>query len=95
MELTVGNIIFVTQVESHLVAGGIDLDVNAEEAMIIELLDSTHHELGATHTLCWIEWADRPVRYQRNGAVLPRTQVWVPNNIKQYKSSAITQIAKA
>tara|TARA_B100002019_G_C20792911_1_gene367473 strand:- start:165 stop:422 length:258 start_codon:yes stop_codon:yes gene_type:complete len=85
MELTAGNIIFVTQVESHLVAGS---DMNGEEAVIIELLDSTHSELGATHTLCWIEWADRPVRYQRNGAVLPRTQVWVPNTIKQYVNAA-------
>lgn len=85
MTLTPGNIIFVTQVESHLVAGA---DMNGEEAVIIDVLDSTHHELGATHTLCWIEWADRPVRYQRNGAVLPRTQVWVPNNIKQYKKAA-------
>ena len=34
MELTVGNTIFVTQVESHLVAGA---DMNGEEAVIIEL----------------------------------------------------------
>ena len=89
MELTVGNIIIVHQVESHLVTGAdITTCMNGEEAVIIELLDSTHSELGATHTLCWIEWADRPVRYQRNGAVLPRTQVWVPNNIKQHVAIA-------
>lgn len=85
MELTVGNIILVTQLESHLVAGA---DIHGEEAVIIGVLDSSHSDLAATHTLCWIEWADRPVTYQRNGAVLPRTQVWVPNNIKQYKQYA-------
>mgnify|MGYP001196248923 CR=1 FL=1 len=84
MELTPGNIIFVTQVTSGLVE---QADINGEEATIIELCDGDS-TLVATHTLCWIEWADRPVRYQRNGAVLPRTQVWVPNNIKQYIKAA-------
>jgi hypothetical protein len=82
MKLEVGQTIYVTQVESHLVVEGVN--ARAEEAVVIDVLDSSHHELGATHTLCWIEWNDRPVRYQRNGAVLPRTQVWVPNDIKKF-----------
>lgn len=85
MELTVGNIIFVEQVESTLVE---EREMNGEEAVIVGVSDSSHHELGATHTLCWIEWAERPVRYQRNGAVLPRAQVWVPNDIRQYIKAA-------
>lgn len=84
MELTPGNIIFVTQVTSGLVG---QADINGEEATIISLCDGDG-PLVATHTLCWIEWADRPVTYQRNGAVLPRTQVWVPNNTKQFIKAA-------
>jgi|13_taG_2_1085334.scaffolds.fasta_scaffold76334_3 hypothetical protein len=77
----IGNIIFVEQDTSASVVDG------CEEASIVNVLGSDHHPRGATHTLCWIEWADRPVIYQRNGAVLPRTQVWVPNSLNQYKAA--------
>lgn len=76
-----GNIIFVEQDTSASVVDG------CEEASIIDVLGSDHHPKGATHTLCWIEWVDRPVIHQRNGAVLPRTQVWVPNSLTQYKAA--------
>jgi len=74
----IGNIIFVEQDASHTVVEG------AEEASIVSVCGSDHHPLGETHVLCWIEWADRPIIHQRNGAVLPRTQVWVPRTIPQY-----------
>ena len=77
----IGNIIFVEQDTSASVVDG------CEEESIVNVLGSDHHPRGATHTLCWIEWADRPVIYQRNGAVLPRTQVWVPNSLNQYKAA--------
>ena len=74
----IGNIILVEQDTSASVIDG------CEEASIVSVCGSDHSPMGATHTLCWIEWADRPVIYQRNGAVLPRTQVWVPNSLPQY-----------
>lgn len=73
-----GNIIFVEQDTSASVVDG------CEEASIVEVCKSASKR--DTHTLCWIEWADRPVTYQRNGAVLPRTQVWVPHSLNQYKA---------
>lgn len=74
-----GNIIFVEQDTSASVVEGM------EEASIVEVCENANTR--PTHTLCWIEWADRPVIYQRNGAVLPRTQVWVPNSLTQYKAA--------
>ena len=77
----IGNIIFVKQDTSASVVAG------AEEASIVSVCGSDHHPMGETHVLCWIEWADRPVIHQRNGAVLPRTQVWVPRTITQHKAA--------
>lgn len=77
----IGNIILVEQDSSASVVDG------CEEASIVSVCSSDHHSMGATHTLCWIEWADRSVIHQRNGAVLPRTQVWVPHSLPQYKAA--------
>ena len=75
MKLFLGQTIYVDQEESHLVCEG------SERALITHVGNGSHHPLGETHSLCHIEWVDRPLIHQRNGSFRPNTQVWVPHNI--------------
>ena len=78
MKPTVGSEIFVALVESHLVCEG------AERALVTHVGDTSDAFSGSdgkAHSLCHIEWVDRPLRHQRNGSFRPSTQVWVPHTI--------------
>ena len=75
MSLEVGQTIYVDLVDYHRVGEG------SEKALITYVGDSSHHSMGETHSLCYIEWVDRPLIHQRNRSFRPFDQVWVPNHI--------------
>ena len=52
--------------------------VPGTEPAVIVLVSS--HQPREGYTLCWVEWPNKPMRYQRNGAVLPREQLFIRND---------------
>ncbi len=73
--MEVGQTIHVELVDFHRV------DEGSERALITDVCDGSHSSLHETHSLCYIEWVDRPLIHQRNGSFRPFNQVWVPNHI--------------
>ncbi len=73
--MEVGQTIYVDLVDFHRV------DEGSERALITHVGYGSHHPLGETHSLCHIEWVDRPLIHQRNGSFRPHTQVWVPHTV--------------
>jgi len=76
MSLEAGKSILVNQPESHFVVAG------EEAALITHVTEGHSSEALPNHSLCYIEWVNRPMRHQANGSFRPYTQVWVPNDIK-------------
>ena len=76
MNLEVGKSILVYQAASHFVVAG------DETARITHVREGDSHPELPNHSLCSIEWVNRPLRHQMNGSFRPFTQVWVPNDIQ-------------
>jgi hypothetical protein len=68
-----GETVYIDKIDhGHAVAG-------REEAVVIEATRTKENDAGHW-TMCWVEYPHRSVRYQRNGAVLPREQLWLHND---------------
>ena len=66
----VGQETFITQVDS---ANGV-ISADGERAIITHV--GTHTNQSGD-PLCYVEWVDRPLRHQRNGAFRPFTQLFL------------------
>ena len=63
-----GEELYISKLDAnHAVAGD-------EYAVVIEV---GHTKDDGEWVCCWVEYPERPVRYQRNGAVLPREQIFL------------------
>jgi hypothetical protein len=70
--MEVGQYIYVEQDHSASVVEG------DEVARITHISEGCESDFRPAHKLCYIEWVNRPLMHQRNGAFRPNTQVWVP-----------------
>lgn len=63
-----GEELYITKLDAnHAVAGD-------EPATVLSVM---HSKENGEWVCCWVEYPDRPVRYQRNGKVLPREQIFL------------------
>lgn len=81
MNLEAGKSILVSQLESHFVVAG------DEAALITHVTEGHSSEALPNHSLCYIEWVNRPLRHQMNGSFRPFAQVWVPNDIQTIEAA--------
>jgi|TARA_A100001391_G_scaffold181100_1_gene146871 hypothetical protein len=70
--MEVGQYIYVEQDDCASVVEG------DEAARITHISEGHESDFRPGHKLCYIEWVNRPLKHQRNGAFRPSTQVWVP-----------------
>ncbi len=70
--MEVGQYIYVEQDHSASVVEG------DEVARITHISEGCESDFRPANKLCYIEWVNRPLMHQRNGAFRPNTQVWVP-----------------
>jgi len=65
-----GEKLYLTKIDSATAVAG------SETAVVLSVCS---HQPREGYTLCWVEWPNKPIRYQRNGAVLPREQIFIHN----------------